>query len=386
VIVLGRTAHAAPPMPELEAAALRAEVRGFLDEARRDGVFAPRCNAWMSGFSPQFSRELARRGWIGMTWPARYGGHERSAVDRHVVCEELLAAGAPVAAHWFADRQSGPQIYSHGSERLRTELLPHIAAGTCFFSIAMSEPDSGSDLASVRTRARRVNGGWRLTGRKLWTSHAHRSHFASVLCRTAETDDRHLGLSVMVVDLSADGVRINPIESISGEREWGELVLDDVDVPHWRVLGDPGDGWRLVTAELALERSGPERFLSTFPLLGELVASLRPELHAHCAAEIGSLVAELSTLRRMSLGVAVRLEQGRDLTVEAALVKDRGTQFERRTVEVARSLIAGECALAGRTDLVRLLEEAVLAAPGFTLRGGTTEILRGIVARQLVTK
>lgn len=365
--------------------ALRAEVREFCESARRAGEFVPRCDAWLASSSPEFSRALARKGWVGMTWPRRYGGHGRSAVERLVVAEELLAAGAPVASHWIADRQSGPQIYRHGSEALRERFLPAIARGECYFSLGMSEPESGSDLASVRTRARPVDGGWVLNGTKVWTSHAHDSHFITVLCRTEDAgDDPHEGLSILVVDLSAPGVTVRPIRLITGEHHFNEVIFEDARVPADLLLGEPGEGWRLVTAELSLERSGPERFLSTFPLFAALIDALGgPEAGDRAANAVGELAAELMALRQLSFEVAASIDAGRDPATQAAMVKDLGTRFEGRVAEVARTLLTARPALDATTPFERLIAEAVLSSPGFTLRGGTNEILRGIVARNL---
>jgi len=362
---------------------LRAEVRSFLKDAKADGTFEPVCDAWLTGFSPSFSRLLAQRCWIGMTWSRAFGGHERSAVERFVVLEELLASGAPVAAHWVADRQSGPQIFKYGTKAAKEMLLPAIARGECFFSIGMSEPNSGSDLASVRTRADRVHDGWKVNGAKVWTSHAHRTHYATVLCRTAEGSQRRDGLSVLVVDLTAPGVTVRPIPIINGHAHFAELVLEDVFVPDEMLLGAEGAGWKLVTSELSLERSGPERILSTFPLLDELVRAAPSTDEA--TREVGFVVSELWVLRRLSLGVAAAIDAGRDPVVEAALVKDLGTAFERRVIDLARRLVSSEPSLQSENRLEVRLAEAILAAPGFTLRGGTTEILRGIVARNLLS-
>jgi acyl-CoA dehydrogenase len=365
-------------MPE-EATALREEVREFLDAARSAKLFEPICDSWLCGFSAEFSRALGERGWIGMNWSSEYGGHGRSALERFVVLEELLAAGAPVAAHWIADRQSGPQVFRHGSEEAKKLLLPAIARGECYFALGMSEPNSGSDLASIRTTATRVGGGWLLTGTKLWTSHAHRSHYISVLCRTAEGDDRHDGMSVLIADLSADGIDVRPVKLLSGEAHFNEVVFDGAFVPDSMVIGQLGAGWQLVTSELALERSGPERILSTFPLFVALVRR-QTQSDGGVSSEVGRLIAELWALRRLSLAVAGAIEKGRDPRVEAALVKDLGTRFESRVIEVARTAVVDDGEL---DEFDRLLAEAILAAPGFTLRGGTSEILRAIVARGL---
>jgi acyl-CoA dehydrogenase len=379
---------------------LREEVRAFL----RDQHVQPHCDAWMTSFDPEFSRALGRRGWIGMTWPARYGGGERSERERLVVIEELLAAGAPVAAHWFADRQIGPALLRHGSEEQRLHYLPGIARGECFFAIGMSEPDSGSDLASIRTSARATGSGWRISGRKVWTTHAGQAHHLLALARTSPRDPqrRHDGLSQLIVDLTAPGVEVRPIRSLDGRRHFNEVTLDDVDVPPGALLGREGSGWQQVTAELAYERSGPERFLSTAPLLWELARRRAARADQQSAdrqsddrqsddrrsadPQIGALIAELQTLRALSAGIADALQRGGAPAVEAAMVKDLGARFEAKVVDTARDLVAVEPALDSPDDLARLLAEAVLHGPDAGLRGGTTEILRGIIARELVAR
>ena len=370
-----------------DAEELRHEVRAFLAEERATGGWEPRGD-FATFYSAEFSRKLGGRGWIGMTWPKRYGGHERSMLHRYVVAEELLAAGAPVAAHWTADRQSGPLILRVGSEAQRQSVLPAIARGECYVCIGMSEPDSGSDLASIRTRADKVAGGWCITGSKTWTSHAHHSHYAIVLCRTAPRDDsdRHAGLSQFIVDLSLPGLTIRPIANLAGGRDFNEMFFDAVELPDDALLGEAGAGWAQVTSELAFERSGPERFLSTFRLLRELIAVLGPEPDARTAEAIGRLIAHLWTLRRMSLSIAAMLERGESPHLKAAIVKLMGTRFEQEIPELARLLAPLEEPLRAANQPSRFheaLAEAVLHAPSFSLRGGTSEILRGIVARGL---
>jgi alkylation response protein AidB-like acyl-CoA dehydrogenase len=382
--VLPVLAPEAPALPD-GVTALREQVRQFLDAERAAGSFTPRCDAWLCGWDARFSAKLAARGWVGMTLPAEYGGHGRSPLERYVVVEELLAAGTPVAAHWIADRQIGPTLLRYGTEEQKQRYLPRIARGECFFGIGMSEPDSGSDLASVRTRARRVDGGWELRGTKVWTSGAHHAHAFFALARTApaDPDDRHAGLSQFIVELDAPGVQIRPIPLLTGEHHFNEVVLDAVVVPDELVLGEIGQGWTQVTSELAFERSGPERFLSTFPLLVAMVGELADRgLSGDAARDLGELVARLWTLRQMSVAVAGSLASGVAQDVPSALVKDLGTRCESEIIEAARLLLRVEPDPDG-AGIPRLLADAVLHAPGFTLRGGTTEILRGVIARGL---
>jgi acyl-CoA dehydrogenase len=388
VTTMTRLPSLVPPPVDLpeRVAALRADVRAFLAEERAAGAWHPRADVWLTGWDERFSKELARRGWLGMTIPTEYGGHGRGALDRYVVTEELLAAGAPVAAHWVADRQIGPSLMRFGTEEQRQKFLPGIAAGEVYFGIGMSEPDSGSDLASVRSKADKVDGGWELTGRKVWTSGAHHAHAFFALVRTAPKDDtnRHAGLSQLIVELNAPGVEIRPIPLLTGAHHFNEVVFDKVFIPDSMVLGEVGHGWHQVTSELAFERSGPERFLSTYPLLAALVGEIgRTELDAGRRRDLGGLVSRLWTLRRMSLAIAGALESGAAPELAAAVVKDLGTRFENEVIDAARLLLSIPPDPGADHGYARLLADAVLQSPGFTLRGGTNEILRGIVARGL---
>ena len=373
-----------PPAMPPGTDALRAEVRAFIAESQAAEGWRPDSD-FGSDWSASFSRALGARGWIGMTWPRQYGGHERSALERYVVIEELLAAGAPVYAHWVADRQSGPLLLRFGSEAQRRDILPRIAAGECYFAIGMSEPDSGSDLASVRTRAERTGDGWRIDGTKVWTSNAHRSHYMIALCRTGPAgESRHEGLSQFLIDLENDGVQVNPIVNLAGKHDFNECVFDGVAIAADRLIGEEGDGWRQVTGELALERSGPERILSTFLLFRALVDAAGPE--PGMAGDIGRLAAELYALRAMSLAVAGQLEAGAFPEVEAAMVKDMGTRFEFEVAETLRRAVPVEPVAGGSANapsLASALGASVLGLPSFTLRGGTNEILRSIIARGL---
>jgi alkylation response protein AidB-like acyl-CoA dehydrogenase len=364
---------------------LRRRVRVFAASARAHGQFEPSCDSWHAGWNEEFTRLLAEQGWVGMTIPHRYGGAGATAVQRYVVVEELLAAGAPVAAHWAADRQMGPAILRYGTEEQRERYLPPIARGECYFAIGMSEPDSGSDLASARTRADKVDGGWRLAGSKVWVTGAHRAHALMVLARTSplDTADRHGGFSQFIVPTDARGVTIRPIRSLVGPHHFTEVVFEDVRLGDDALVGTEGQGWRQVTAELAFERSGPERFLSTYPLLELAVDTAKRRGDRSEVALVGALLARLWALRQMSLRVAHTLTRGGNAELPAALVKELGTRFESEVIEVARRVLDVEPDESSVDAGAQLLAQAIRSAPAFTLRGGTTEILRGVVARGL---
>ena len=372
-----------PPPPCPEAETLRAEIRDFLKTELADRKPVQRAESW-TGMDAGFSRAMGARGWIGMTWPKQYGGHERSALERYVVLEEMLAAGAPVALHWIADRQSGPLILRKGTEEQRQTLLPRIAAGEIFFCIGMSEPDIGSDLASVRTRAVKVQGGYVVNGTKVWTSFAHESHYMILFCRTGAAEERHGGVSQFIVDLrNTPGVTVRPILALTGEHHFNEVVFQDAFLPETAILGTEGDGWNQVTSELAFERSGPERFLSSFWLLVELVRALGPKPTDAGAVAVGRLCSHIITLRRLSRSVAGMLQAGQNPALQAALVKDLGALVEQEIPEIARQLIDAEPDERSTHAFSAVLAHTMMHAPSFSLRGGTREILRGIIARGL---
>ncbi|WP_346771343.1 acyl-CoA dehydrogenase family protein [Bradyrhizobium sp. 192] len=362
---------------------MRHKVRAFLKEERDGRRYAAHRTSW-STFDPEFSKRAAKAGFIGMTWPKRYGGGEYSNLQRFVATEEMLAAGAPGGAHWIADRQSGPQILKHGSERARELILPRIAAGECYFGIGMSEPDSGSDLAAARTKADKVEGGWVINGTKIWTSNAHRVHYLIVLARTEPpSENRHTGLSQFIVDTGSEGIEIRPIMNLSGGHEFNEVFFKNCFVPDDMMIGKPGEGWTRVTGELAFERAGPDRFMSDIRLLVELVDKIGREPNERQAVEIGRLAAHFATLRRMSSSIAGLLERGESPVTEAALVKDVGTAFEREVPEAVRKLLPVEASLDDDDEYSQAMAHVLLHAPSFTIRGGTPEILRGMIARGL---
>jgi alkylation response protein AidB-like acyl-CoA dehydrogenase len=359
-----------------EAVALRGEVRAFLAEHMPPLSSAQKARSWMGG-DAGFSRKLGARGWIGMTWPKKYGGQERSYAERYVVIEEMLAAGAPVSAHWIADRQSGPLLLRFGTEEQRQTLLPRIAKGECFFCIGMSEPGSGSDLASVRTRGKKVDGGWRVSGQKIWTSGAHEAHYMIALVRTLD-GERHAGLSQLMVDMKSEGLTVRPIETLTGDAHFNEVFFDDVFVPETMLVGQDGDGWRQVNAELAYERSGPERYLSSIQLVKEFLRVVGDYPTEAEQILIGKITAQMWVLRQMSLSIANQLGRGENPMANATIVKDLGTTLEQ---DIPRQVQA--MAPKGDDAFEETMKYLLEASPSFSLRGGTREILRGIIAREL---
>ena len=357
---------------------LRREVQAFLTDARTTGMFTPTVDCWLRGFDLPFSRELAARGWLGVTWPERFGGRNWPNAARFVITEELLRFGAPITAHWMGDRQIGPSVLRHGTPELRHEFLPRIAASEVTFCICMSEPNAGSDLAALATRAEPADGGWLLNGTKIWTSHAQHASHGYLLARTSREERRHDGLTEFIIDMDWPGITVTPVADMSGGRHFNEVAFSNVLVPASRVLGEVGNGWRQVTEQLSFERGGPERVLTAYPLLEHAVTQVAGKPHLY--PELGELIARLRTLRRMALSLTDALDRGEAPVHQAAALKVVGTEFEQRVVDFAARALDVEADPLG-DGVAGLLAGAITASPGFTIRGGSTGVLLSILAK-----
>ena len=363
----------------------RMEIRAFLRERLANLPFHRQARSWV-GADPAFSKSLAEKGWLGLTLPREYGGSGKGFFSRFVLSEELLNAGAPVASHWIADRQSGPLILRYGTQEQREFYLPKICKAEAFFCIGMSEPDSGSDLASIRTRAVPNENGFLLNGSKVWTTNAHGSHYMIALVRTSgQAGDRHKGLSQVIIDLSLPGVSVRPIQDLSGDSHFSEVFFENVQLAPDALIGKEGQGWEQVTAELAFERSGPERIYSSMALLESWMQAMRShQVHDESTfALLGSLLGELAVLRGLSISVTQKLVQGESPATEASVVKDYGTDFEQRVIRELGSWISAHPDFPVSTDMLQTLSYLEQMGVTFSLRGGTREILRGIIARGL---
>jgi acyl-CoA dehydrogenase len=366
--------------------ALRADVRAFLAEEISAGTFDPHHPGHGDSYSRDFSSRVGAKGWIGMTWPKRYGGHERSQLERYVVTEEFRVANAPANFHFVADRQSGPILLKYAPEHIKKDILPRICRGELCFAIGMSEPGSGSDLFAAKTKATKTDGGWSINGSKIWTTSAQIADYMLALFRTSPStkENRRHGLTQFLMNMKTPGITVNPVYQMTGKPSFNEVVFADAFVPDDHVMGEIDGAWKQATSELAYERSGPERFLDTFYVLPELIRALGPDPDLRGAEGLGRLVAQLHTLRRMSLSVAGMLQAGKEPVVEGSIVKDLGTVWEQKLPARVRELAAFlKPELLNHTALEDQLAYATVIAPKLTIQGGTTEILRGIIARGL---
>ena len=362
------------------AEALRPVVRAFLERELAHLPMADRTQTWANG-DREFSRRLAAQGWVGITWPVEYGGGGRTQAERYVITEELLGASAPVSSHWPGDRQVGPLLLKFGTEELKREFLPRMAKAEITFCLGMSEPGAGSDLAAARTRATPADGGWTVSGQKIWTSGAHDADYMVALVRTADTEPRHAGLSQMIIDMKSEGITIRRIPTMDGHAHFNEVFFDDVFVPAGRLVGTEGAGWKQVSAELAFERSGPERYLSSLPIFVEFVRKVGSNPTEAEAMLIGAFAAEMWTLRQMSLSISGQLAAGENPAVPASIVKDLGTSLEQALP--ARVQALSEPGDGPPSEFDKTLGRLLQVSPSFSLRGGSREILRGIIAKDL---
>lgn len=362
---------------------LQQEVRTWLRERLPAGSYP--LGLGMAGETdPEFSKDLGAKGWLGMALPKEYGGHSRSAVERLVVVEEMLAIGAPVGFHWAADRQIGPSIAKNGTEEQKQQFLPGIAAGEIMFALGMSEPDSGSDLASVRTRAEQVPGGWKVNGTKIWTSGAYDATHLLALFRTSE--HKHEGLTQFIVARDTPGLTVNRIPFIDGTRHFCELSFEDMFIPDEMRLGEIGAGWAQNTAELVLERGGVDRWMSLAPVLEHWAGSAQVREDSAAQADLGAIAARSWAFRGMSLSVARLFDSGKSPVTEAALIKEMATRFEQESVDTVARHYGRTPDLNSEDPYESLLARAILTSPSWSIRGGTNEILRTVISKGLLKR
>ncbi|MBI2963026.1 MAG: acyl-CoA dehydrogenase family protein [Deltaproteobacteria bacterium] len=363
---------------------LREEVRAFLRE--RLAPADARDDGWIVGFSREFSRALGERGWIGYTWPKRYGGSEGSYLERLIITEELLRAGAPVAAHWMADRQIGPALLAHGSEEQRRELLPRIVRGELVFCVGMSEPNAGSDLAALRTRAVADGDHYVVDGHKIWTTNAHEADYCYLVARTDPHAAKHRGLSELLVDMRTPGITVRPIIDMAGEHHFNEIFFEGVRVERRWLVGEENRGWYQIAAQLDYERSGIERLLSNARVLEDVRAHARETGLAEDPLwrdRLASVLTRVTIGRWLIYRVAWLLSQGIVPNKESALTKAFATELEQEIAELAAQALGPHALLLPGSPAARLagrVARAVAFAPGYTIMGGTSTILRNILA------
>ncbi len=375
--------------------AFRAEVREFLLSEIEAGTFSTRCGDLIQPGSRQFSRKLAERGWIGMTWPREYGGQGRPYVDKAILMEELFRVQAPLGYHFLADRQVGPALIHFGSERQKEFFLPRIvrAEEGVAFCLLFSEPNAGSDLAGVATTAVRDGDHYILNGQKVWTSGAHAADYGWVLARTDldPSANRYQSASEFIVDMKTPGITVRPIVNMAGESHFNEVFFDEVRIPADGLVGRENAGFKQIMAQMDYERAGLERLMQNYPLFEQLKQHLRdsdpsetPEaLRAWARDRVAQLEIEYGIGRLLCYYTAWTIDQGKSPTTQAAMCKAFCTQYEQRVNDVASQILGPVCQIRRGVDWAPLrgdLAESLLWGPSYTLQGGSVEILKNIIA------
>ncbi|MFC2016825.1 acyl-CoA dehydrogenase family protein [Chloroflexota bacterium] len=369
----------------------RQEVRNFLEEELRQGTFKPACDAWIQESSPEFTKKVAQRGWIGLTWPKEYGGQERSNIDRLILTEEMLRYGAPAACHWFADRQIGRSILVHGTEEQKMELLPKIVKGKAYVGLGMSEPEAGSDLASLKTRAVEDGDEYIIDGQKMWASCAKFMNYIYLVARTDPEAPQHRGISEFVIETTLPGITITPTIDITGSEAWAEVFFDNVRVPKKCLIGEKNRGFYQIMNQLDYERAGVERLMGNYPLFEAIVQFTKETkrdgkplsqdtLIRH---KLAQLQVEFDVGRLLIYRVAVIMEEGRTLNVEAAMAKTYSTGFEQHLASVATEILGlyGQLMAESKwAPILGMAPHSFLGSKGYSLQAGTSEILRNIIA------
>lgn len=336
-------------------------------------------DSWLRGVDREFSRELGERGWLGMCWPRRWGGGERSALERFVVVEALISNGAPCAASWFPDRQIGPTLLQFGTDEQRARFLAPMVAGEAMWGIGMSEPDAGSDVASIRTAATGTGDEWVINGQKVWTSGAADADWIYLIARTDPTAPPHRGLSEFIVDCTSPGVTIVPIRDMTDDRHFCEIYFEDVVVPESLRVGELNGAFGQVMRQMEHERGGIDRLCSNAALFRDVVEQvpLSDSLRIRAAELKGQYcIGRLMVLREV-LGQA---EPG-----YSAVTKTWCTEFEQRVAEFCVAALGPASLLSGPGGtLSARASRNICYAPGYTIMGGTTEILRNICGERLL--
>ena len=374
-----------------EQEAFRQEVRDFLENELKQGSFEPGCDAWIQGYSPDFTKKIAEKGWIGLTWPEEYGGQGRSNIDRLILTEEILRYGAPAACHWFADRQVGRSIIAFGSEEQKRELLPKILRGEAYVGLGMSEPQAGSDLASLQTRAVEDGDDYIIDGQKMWTSCAGFMNYLYLVARTDPEAPKHRGISEFIFEADLPGITVKPTIDITGSEAWGEVFYDAVRVPKSCLIGEKNRGFYQIIHQLDFERAGLERLMGNYPLFDALIQFTRETKRNGAPISENTLIrdklaqlqVEFEVGRLLTYRVVLVMDQGRAPNVEAAMAKAYCTTFEQRLASVATEILGlyGQLLAESRwAPILGMAPQSYLGSKGYSLQAGTTEVLKNIVA------
>lgn len=334
-------------------------------------------DSWINGYSDEFALEMAELGWIGLTWPTEFGGGGRPPVDRLIIGEELIKAGAPIAAMWFADRQMGPTLIAFGRPDQQEQFLPGILSGEATWCIGMSEPEAGSDLAALKTRADRDGDEFVINGQKIWTSFAAVADYVYLICRTSADGPPHQGISEVIVPMSTPGIEVRQITDMTSNRHFCEVFFTDVRVPVANLVGIEGNAFKQTMRQLEHERGGIDRLVSNHALYRRAVDHLAAQgrlddplvrqdiARLETGYEIGRILVVREVLKQAPAGFS-------------AATKCFCTEHEQRVAEFVFAAFGAEATL--WSDVTH----GLVYAPGYTIMGGTSNVMRNILGERVL--
>jgi alkylation response protein AidB-like acyl-CoA dehydrogenase len=364
----------------------RNEVREFLKEEFAEGDFKIRSNYFIESSSPEFSRKMASKGWLGLTWPKEYGGADRSYIDRTILMEELMRYQAPLMYHFFGERQMGPSLMHFGNEEQKAEFLPKIINAEISFCLGMSEPGAGSDVAAVKTSALKEGDFYIINGQKTWTTHAHNADYIWLLAVTDPGAPKYKNLSEFIIDIKAPGVEVRPLYNMIGVHSFNEVYFDGVKIHKKFVVGEKNKGFYQMLAQVDYERAGIERLMQNYPLFENLKTYVKKSPSSSDTLvrdRMAQLEIEFQVGRLLVYHVAWVIDQGKIPNYEAAVSKTFCTLFEQRLGNLATEILGQFGHVMPGFEGAPLngdAAESYLWSPSYTIQGGTVEILKTVIA------
>jgi alkylation response protein AidB-like acyl-CoA dehydrogenase len=367
--------------------AFRDELRAWLQA--NDPGREPSGDEAAFAFRRRWQQQLHGAGWAGVSWPTEYGGRGATLIEQAIYNEEIVRAKAPQAANVLALAMGGPTVIAHGTEEQRHRYLPPILSAEEIWCQGFSEPDSGSDLASVKTRATRHGEEWVVTGQKVWTTFAHHAKWCMLVARTDADAPKHQGLTYFLMDMEQDAVQVRPLVQITGEAEFNELFIEEARIPHANIIGGEGNGWAVAITTLMHERATLAFGLQVAVqiALGELIEQARGTRGSGGPASedpvvrqrLAQLLIEAEVLRLNAYrGLTAIMRQGVP-GPEGSLGKWHWSDVNQSLTELAMDIAGPRSMLAGDERTYRFLR-----ARANSIEGGTTEILKNIVAERVL--
>jgi alkylation response protein AidB-like acyl-CoA dehydrogenase len=362
--------------------AFRDELREWL--ARNNPGREPAGDEEAFQFRRAWQKKLHENGYAGLSWPKEYGGRGATLIEGAIFNEEMARAKAPASANVLGLAMGGPVVIHHGTEEQKKRFLEPILSAEEIWCQGFSEPESGSDLASLKTKAVHENGGWRVTGQKVWTTFAHEAKWCMLLARTDSEAPKHKGLTYFICDMEQDGIEVRPLRQITGEAEFNEIFIEGAEVPDENLIGGEGNGWNVAITTLMHERAGlgaasaislrrdldeliellNQRGLGDDPVVRERIAELK----------IGVEALRLGALRALTQQMKVGIPGP-----EGSLAKWEWASLNQRLTELAADVLGPEALEPGSEWAYRLLRSRANS-----IEGGTTDVMKNIIAERVL--